>query len=184
MQSLEVVLNPLDWDGVSAIASILMLFINLFLLISIIFAYRTIKEEVKNRDSSLLIWSMEEMTKIKPDIRLLSGAGEYAMGELGKKSHKVKWSDDELAAAQRVSVTMQRLSYLAEAELISKEHFSNMWGPMFTDAWTKLEPYIQHKRHAKGEPLSLADGAYSRKDFERFAQYCAQIKSASSAQTS
>ncbi|MFC0444264.1 hypothetical protein ACFOD1_03015 [Pseudidiomarina halophila] len=176
MQSLEVVLNPLDWDGVSAIASVLMLFINLFLLISIIFAYRTIKEEVKNRDSTLLIWAMEEMSKIKPDIHVLKDAGEYASGQLGKSTHKVKWSGELRAAAQRVSVTMQRLSYMAEADLISKEHFSNMWGPMFADAWNRLEPFVQHKRHLEREPLTLADGAYSRKDFEKFARYCEALR--------
>lgn len=67
MDSIKVVHTPLDWSGVSAITSILMLFINVFLLVSVIFAYRTIRVEVKNRDSSLLLWAMEEMKNIKPD---------------------------------------------------------------------------------------------------------------------
>lgn len=104
MESVQVALNPLDWSGVSAITSILMLFINFFLLVSVIFAYRTIKEEVKNRDSSLLLWAMDEMSKIKSDISLLYAAGDYANGEIGSENHQVAWSQETVDAAYRVSI--------------------------------------------------------------------------------
>jgi len=172
MESVQVTLNPLDWSGVSAITSILMLFINFFLLVSVIFAYRTIKEEVKNRDSSLLLWAMDEMSKVKSDLSLLHAAGDYSNGELGSDDHKVSWSQETVDAAYRVSIVMQRLSYMAMSGLISKEHFSKMWGPAFVKAWNTLEPFIHHRRFLNGEPLTLAEGAYSRNDFEKYALYC------------
>ncbi|TLF47921.1 hypothetical protein FEI13_14310 [Halomonas urmiana] len=175
MESVQIVLNPLDWSGVSAITSILMLFINFFLLVSVIFAYRTIKEEVKNRDSSLLLWAMDEMSKIKPDLALLHNAGDYENGELGSENHEVAWFQETLEAAYRVSIVMQRLSYMAMSGLISKKHFSKMWGPAFVKAWDSLEHYIHHKRFLNGEPLTLAEGAYSRNDFEKYAVYCREI---------
>lgn len=113
MESVQVALNPLDWSGVSAITSILMLFINFFLLVSVIFAYRTIKEEVKNRDSSLLLWAMDEMSKIKSDLSLLHSAGDYANEKPWSENHEIVWSQDTVDAAYRVSIVMQRLSYMA-----------------------------------------------------------------------
>lgn len=175
MELIELALNPLDWSGVSAITSILMLLINVFLLLSIIFAYRTIKEEVKNRDSSLLLWAMDEMSKIKSDLALLRDAGVYAIGELGNEGYEAAWPKETIEAAYRVSIVMQRLSYMAMSGLISKEHFSKMWGPAFVRAWASLEPYIHHKRSLNGEPLTLAEGAYSRNDFEKYALYCKEL---------
>lgn len=178
MESLEVVLNPLDWDGVSAITSVLMLLINLFLLISVIFAYRTIKEEVKNRDSSLLIWAMDEMSKIKPDMHVLKQAGTYGKGNLATapEDYCVLWSSDELKAAHRVSITLQRLAYMAMSGLISDEHFSKMWGPTFISTWAKLKPYVHHLRVQNDEPMELDDGGYSRNDFERYALHCKALE--------
>lgn len=175
MESVQVALNPLDWSGVSAITSILMLFINFFLLVSVIFAYHTIKEEVKNRDSTLLLWAMDEMSKIKSDLSLLRDAGDYANGELGSEEYEVAWSKETVDAAYRVSIVMQWLSYMAMSGLISREHFSKMWGPAFAKAWDSLEPYIHHKRFLNGEPLTLAEGAYSRNDFEKYALYCKDL---------
>ncbi|NUY56557.1 hypothetical protein HLG76_08275 [Salinivibrio sp. EAGSL] len=175
MESVKVALNPLDWSGVSAITSILMLLINFFLLVSVIFAYRTIKEEVKNRDSTLLLWAMDEMSKIKSDLSLLHNAGDYSNGELGSEDHEVAWCKETVDAAYRVSIVMQRLSYMAMSGLISREHFSKMWGPAFIKAWDSLEPYIHHKRFLNGEPLTLAEGAYSRNDFEKYALYCRDL---------
>ncbi|GAL31210.1 hypothetical protein JCM19239_2569 [Vibrio variabilis] len=96
----------------------------------------------------------------------------YADGVLGEEGFQVKWSEKELESAYKVSIVMQRLSYMAMAELISIEHFSKMWGPAFVKAWVALEPYVHHKRHTNGEPLKLAEGAYSRNDFEKYAYYC------------
>lgn len=182
METIKVVLTPLDWSGISAITSILMLLVNVFLLVSIIFAYRTIKEEVKNRDSSLLLWAMNEMSKIKEDLSALQNAGVYALGELGEDGYEVQWSQETLDSAYRVSIIMQRLSYMTNANLISREHFSNMWGPAFVKSWTLLEPYIHHKRYTNGEPLTLKDGAYSRNDFEKYALYCLSLNKLSGTQ--
>lgn len=67
---------------------------------------------------------------------------------------------------------MQRLSYMANAGLISQEHFIAMWGPTFASAWDVLEVWVKHKRLKNGEAMELKDGAYSRKDFEVFALLC------------
>ncbi|APP04896.1 MULTISPECIES: hypothetical protein [Vibrio] len=162
MDSIKVVHTPLDWSGVSAITSILMLFINVFLLVSVIFAYRTIRVEVKNRDSSLLLWAMEEMKNIKPDSQKIHEAGVYAHGELGSTDYEVQWSRETIDPAYRVSILMQRLSYMAMSELISKEHFAKMWGPDFSKSWTLLEPYVHHKRFLNGEKLTLKEGAHNK----------------------
>ncbi|OOF02972.1 hypothetical protein BZG81_13005 [Salinivibrio sp. MA607] len=118
---------------------------------------------------------MDEMSKIKSDLSLLHNAGDYLNGELGSEDHEVAWSKETVDAAYRVSIVMQRLSYMAMSGLISREHFSKMWGPAFIKAWDSLEPYIHHKRFLNGEPLTLAEGAYSRNDFEKYVLYCRDL---------
>ena len=41
---------------------------------------------------------------------------------------------------------------------------------MFIDQWNRLGPYVRKVRIENGEPAELSDGAFSRKDFEKFAQ--------------
>lgn len=115
---------------------------------------------------------MDEMSKIRPDLSLLHNAGLYAKGELGGEDHAVVWPQETIDAAYRVSIIMQRLSCMAMSGLISKEHFSKMWGPSFAKTWMSLKPYILHKRFLNGEPIKLEDGACSRNDFEKYALYC------------
>lgn len=172
MTNIELALNPIDWSGVSAIVSALMLILNILLLLSVIIGYKTIKEEVKNRDSSLLQWAMTEISKIKDDTKYLENAGKYCHGDFEDEDFDVLWTKEQIDAAYNVSISLQRLSYMAIEGLISKEHFAKMWGPTFVKQWDILEIYIRHKRHTNGEPLDLESGAFTRKDFEMYVNYC------------
>lgn len=172
MSGIEVVLNPLDWNGISAISSALMLLINIFLLATVMVGFRALREEVKNRDTHVLLWAIGEIEKIKPHIHTVRNAGRYATGAIGSDAYSVKWPSDTQEAANAMSITLQRLSYMAENELISKRHLADMWGPTFTECWELLEDFVQHKRFDHGEPLRLVDGAFSRKDFESYSAYC------------
>ena len=134
-----------------------MLILNI-LLLSVIIGYKTIKEEVKNRDSSLLQWAMDQITDIKEYTSILKNSGDYCRGEFEDVDFKVLWSKKEIDAAYNVSIILQRLSYMPTEGLISKEHFSKMWSPTFIKKWNILEKYIHHKRHNNGEPLDLESG--------------------------
>ncbi len=110
------------------------------------------------------------MSTIKTEINIISKAPNYGTIEEIKKSNFVSpWSLEEEAAAQKVSVELQRLAYMANSGLISKTHFKKMWGKTFTDSWIKLEIWVKHKRLKNNEPIELKDGAFSRNDFEKFA---------------
>jgi hypothetical protein len=61
---------------------------------------------------------------------------------------------------------------MALHNLISRNHFMNIWGPMFLSTWYALEPWVKHKRLDLEEPMTLAQGAYSRIYLEQFALFC------------
>ena len=134
------------------------------------YPYKSLRESVLSRDATLLIWAIEKMSTIKTEINIISKAPNYGTIEEIKKSNFVSpWSLEEEAAAQKVSVELQRLAYMANSGLISKTHFKKMWGKTFTDSWIKLEIWVKHKRLKNNEPIELKDGAFSRNDFEKFA---------------
>lgn len=173
MSDIELVLNPIDWAGIGAISSVGMFVLNILLLVSVIIGYRSISEGVKTRDSGLLVWAIEHMSEIKPDIRTLHQAGKFCNGEVGRPNFEIRWSAEEMDAANRVSIVLQRLGYMANSGLISKKHFSEMWGPVVVKAWAACEQFVYFKRLSNDEPILLDEGGYSRKDFEKYARYCA-----------
>lgn len=57
------------------------------------------------------------------------------------------WDKDIITALHtEVSIIMQRMGYMALFGLISKQHFINLWGPMFLASWYSLEWYIKEER--------------------------------------
>ena len=172
MENWEWILNPIDWAGVAAITSVGMFILNIVLLVTVIIGYRSITEAVKTRDSTLLLWAMDEMGNIKPDLLVLNQAGPFSIGKLGEPDFKILWSEDQLAAANRVSIVLQRLGYMATAELISKEHFAELWGPVVISAWKNSKEFVFYKRFQNGEPVLLDEGGFIRKDFEKYAKHC------------
>lgn len=59
------------------------------------------------------------------------------------------------ALHKEVSIIMQRMGYMALFGLISKQHFINLWGPMFLASWYSIEWYIKEERKRLGENLEL-----------------------------
>ncbi|WOG26256.1 hypothetical protein [Endozoicomonas sp. 8E] len=106
------------------------------------------------------------MEKIKSDINTLRSI----YPEQNTLANQAQWH----RSAQKVFVTLQRLSYMAEHKLIPKKHFREMWGPTVLQCWYLLENWIKDKRESNGEPAESEKGAYSRKDFESYALYCKQ----------
>jgi hypothetical protein len=150
---------PFDWQGVSAIAAVFAVLLNGILLASVIYAYRSLRESQLTRAADVMIWAVSQMEEIKDDLKLLRQA-----------SRQIDiWPDDVSLAAQRVSVRLQRLAYMARSGLISKDHFRAMWGLTFVEAWEKLEPWVHKRRTDNGEPRAAKDGAFSRVDFEELA---------------
>ena len=150
---------PFDWEGVSAVADVALVLINLLLLASLIMAVKNLKEARKSNTSQILFWAIEQMEEIKEDIVVLQGL---------KKSYTM-WSDAELHSARRVSYRFQRLSYFARNGLIDKRHFKKMWGVQIVKMWALLKDWIVSLRVAAGEPVSAKTGAYLRADFELLA---------------
>lgn len=169
-------LSKFDWSGVSGVADSLMTFLTFLLLIGIWQGSRSIRESSLSRDAEILRWAMEEMDKLKPAIRIITDAHKNKpycdCKEEHRQTQQTTWGKDELDAAQQVSVTLQRIGYMALHNLISRDHFKNIWGPMYLSTWYAMEAWVKHKRLDLGEPLEIKDGAYSRMYFEQYAHYC------------
>jgi hypothetical protein len=162
-----------NWDAVSAIAAVITVLLDAFLITTVILGYKSLKESVLTRDASLFIWAIERMSSIKTDLDNLRKAPQYgSMCEIQSPKFTSPWNKKIEKSAYLVSIEMQRLAYLANAGLISSEHLQKMWGPTFVEAWGLLETWIKHKRLKNKEPLELDEGAFTRNDFEQFARKC------------
>ncbi len=166
MEGISFSFLPFNWSGVSGVSDILMTLLTLVLLLSLRQGAHSIRETALSRHAELLRWAMEEMEKVKPDINTLRSI----YPEQNTLANQGQWQ----RSAQKVSVTLQRLSYMAEHKLIPKKHFREMWGPTVLECWYLLENCTKDKRVSNGEPAELVKGAYSRKDFESYALYCEQ----------
>ena len=158
----ELHLNPIGWSGVSGVADIFMVAINLFLLLTIWHGIRNIRETRKSRDADMMNLVLEQMQAIKPSIN-----------ELNVKAREgLDWENNEEARrkAHEAMIGLQRVGYLGVSGMINKRHLIEMWGPMFVEQWNRLGPYVRKIRIENGEPPELAEGAFSRKDFEKFAR--------------
>ncbi|AUG54275.1 DUF4760 domain-containing protein [Thalassospira marina] len=151
--------NPFDWSALSAVAALLGLAINIFLLATVYIGYRSIRDGQAAHVSNILIWAAEQMDSIKEDIQVIRN---------NKDPHN-EFSDEYQSSARRVSAIFQRLGYMAHNGLINPIHFKNMWGLSFVLMWQELEPWVKHLREQNGEPKTLSEGAFSRVDFERMA---------------
>ena len=147
---------PFDWQSVSGVADSMMVVLNLILVVSVFYAYRTFRSSEQARTTDILIWAINQMEEIKPDI---------ATVRLIRRPVDA-WSAKQKQAAARVSIRLQRLAYMARAGLIEASHFRAMWAITFVDMWDRLAPWIQEVRGSHGEPLTAAAGAFSRVDFE------------------
>lgn len=155
-------LDPLDWSGISAITNILMLLLNFILLFSVFLAIKSLKEAVKMRNVEILKWACLEMEKVKDELEVLKQAPKYSEG----------WTDETDRAAKKMSSSLQRMAYFALHRLIDEEHLINMWGYTFTGSWENLKPWVKDLRKKNGEPEEIEYGAFSRRDFEVFAEKC------------
>lgn len=156
----QLSLNPIDWSGVSGISDVLMLLINLFLLITVFHGMKSIRETKMTRDADMMTLVLEQIEPIKSDMYLIRHSGNYS-----------EWCENEkvVQAANRISIGLQRLGYMGLSGMINKRHLIEMWGPSFVQQWKLLEPFVKDLRDKNNEPRELSKGAYSRKDFERFA---------------
>ena len=170
---MTVELSKFGWEAVSAIAAVITVILSMVLVATVWFGYRSLKENVLSRDASLLTWAIQRMTEIKKDMDAVRRAPPYgSLSDIKSSTFVRPWMDEVEDAADRLSVELQRLSYLANCGLISKIHLQKMWGPTFVEAWGLLETWVKHKRLKREEPLELRDGAFSRNDFEKFALEC------------
>jgi len=152
-------LDPFDWSAFSAMVALFGLVLNLALLATIYFGYRTVRDSSNAQVSNILIWAASEMSGIKDDIRYIQSYN----GTPGA------WPKEYHLAASRVSAVHQRLADMVCSKLIKPVHFEKMWGLPFVALWYELEPWVKDLRRKNGEPVELSEGAYSRADFETLA---------------
>ncbi|MBB1268559.1 hypothetical protein [Shewanella sp. SR44-3] len=173
---IKIQLSTIDWTAVSTVISFFMLILTAFMLMGLYQGSKNIRESTLSRDADILRWAMSDMDLLKPKIRVLTDAHKKQpycdCADAHLLEYAVQWTDDELAAAQEVSVKLQRIGYMALHNLISRNHFMNIWGPMYLSTWYALEPWVKHKRLDLEEPMTLAEGAYSRIYLEQFALFC------------
>ena len=176
-EELQVELNRFDWSAVSGISNAVMVVLSILLLAGLRQGSKSIKESSLSRDADILRWAMSEMDELKPHIRTITDAHtrkpfcSYENEHL-EEGFKTPWEEEEEEAAQLVGVKLQRIGYMANQNLISRDHFMNMWGPMYLASWYSLEAWVKHKRLELDEPQNISDGAYSRMYFEEYAKYC------------
>jgi len=205
-------LSSFNWEGVDGITNIFMTVVTMVFLYGIIQAKETHAESAKARkqatnasDAEVLRWAMDEMSKRKDHIRLVTDAykeeleniliKDYGFKSTSEscepKTHKYqlrksspKYTDQDRmnfiesmktnekyefylkvekikgdewnqeikdALHKEVSIIMQRMGYMALFNLISKQHFINLWGPMFLACWYSIEWYIKDERERLGE---------------------------------
>ncbi|MCT4347479.1 MULTISPECIES: hypothetical protein [Vibrio] len=175
-KEVTVKLHEFDWSGVSGVMDMVMVILTFVLLVGLKQGSKSIEESTRSRNAELLNWAMEEMSALKPAIRLVTDAHKrepYSQVTSDVSVDYVStWSKEELQAAQAVSVALQRMGYFATHDLVSKKHFLNLWGPLYLSCWYSLEGWVKHKRLQLDEPFDIADGAYSRLYFEKYAMYC------------
>jgi len=160
-------LHILDWSGIQALIGFISVVLTAFLLFGLWQGKKTLHESRNTRDADILRWTMDLMSDLKSDIKIVTD--EYkAKGPYSKDT----WSNSANKAAQNVSVQLQRIGYMAGEDLISRVHFKNLWGPMYLSTWWSLEEWVKSKRTELDEPREIANGAYSRKYFEKYAIYC------------
>jgi hypothetical protein len=173
---IKIQLTTIDWTAVSTVISFFMLILTALMLVGLYQGSKNIRESTLSRDADILRWAMSDMDLLKPKIRLLTDAHKKQSfcdcSEEHTMEYTSKWTAEELAAAQEVSVKLQRIGYMALHNLISRNHFMNIWGPMFLSTWYALESWVKHKRLELEEPITLVEGAYSRIYLEQFALFC------------
>ncbi|HAG79166.1 hypothetical protein PK34_21345 [Stutzerimonas stutzeri] len=172
---IKIELSKFDWSGVSGLSDVVMVLLTLVLLAGLKQGAKNIRESSISRDADILRWAMSEMDTLKPQIRLLTDAHKrhnYCGLPHDPETNPNGWTSQELDAAQVVGVNLQRIGYMALHNLVSRNHFMNIWGPMYLACWYALEPWVKHKRKALNEPVEIKDGAYSRIYFEQYAHYC------------
>lgn len=176
LDGLQVELNRFDWSGVSGISDVVMVFLSILLLIGLRQGSKSIKESSLSRDADILRWAMSEMDELKPKITIITDAHKRKAfcdcDDNHTEEFKSTWSKEELEAAQSVGVKLQRIGYMALHNLISRNHFMNLWGPMYLASWYALESWVKYKRFELNEPQKISDGAYSRRYLEKYAKYC------------
>jgi hypothetical protein len=176
-EELQVELNRFDWSAVSGISNAVMVVLSILLLAGLRQGSKSIKESSLSRDADILRWAMSEMDELKPHIRTITDAHTRKPfcsyeNEHIEEGFNPPWEEEEEEAAQLVGVKLQRIGYMANQNLISRDHFMNMWGPMYLASWYSLEAWVKHKRLKLDEPQNISDGAYSRMYFEQYAKYC------------
>jgi hypothetical protein len=168
--------HEVDWSGVSGMMDTLMVILTVLLLIGLRQGAQSIDQANHSRDADLLNWAMGEMDELKESIKIVTDAHKrepYCTNVQDLSEDYVSnWNDEELKAANRVSIGLQRIGYYASQNLVSKKHYLNLWGPSYLSCWYSLESWVKHKRLKLEEPLDIEDGAYSRRYFEYFAEYC------------
>ncbi|WP_290516541.1 hypothetical protein [Alcanivorax sp.] len=169
-ENIKFQFETFDWGGVSGVSDLLMVILTIVLLIGLRQGSHNIREASLSRDADILRWAMSEMDTLKPLIRIITDAHQNQ--PYNKKSANEHWKKEEREAAQQVSVKLQRIGYMAWNNLISRNHFMNIWGPMYLCCWYALEPWVLEKRHQLDEPERIEDGAFSRHFFEIYALYC------------
>ncbi|WP_457743342.1 hypothetical protein [Sulfurimonas sp.] len=159
-------LHVLNWSGIQAVVAILSVLLSALLLVGLWQGKKTLKESRDTRDADILRWTMDIMSDLKKDIKIVTD--EYkTVGSFNNN-----WSSDAVASANKVSIQLQRIGYMANNNLISKEHFKNLWGPMYLSTWWSLEEWVKKKRESLNEPREIKDGGYSRMYFEEYALFC------------
>lgn len=176
LAGLKIELNRFDWSGVSGISDVIMVLLSILLLVGLRQGSKSIKESSLSRDADILRWAMSEMDALKPHIRIITDAHKRSpfcnCDNEHIKEFESSWKKEELDAAQIVGVNLQRIGYMSLHNLISRNHFMNIWGPMYLASWYALEYWVKHKRLELNEPQNIADGAFSRMYLELYATYC------------
>ena len=83
-----------------------------------------------------------------------------------------EWTEEQRALADQVGTELQQVAFYTLSGFIDTEYIMEGWAGVFRNCWNKLEKYIRQYRAECGEPLTLEEGAFQRRHFEKFSMMC------------
>lgn len=126
---------------------------------------KSVTSAYKNELEKILVvkyqYTNENISDIDKDLhrtnylKELNDESKEAFFNDAKKITGIEWESETISALHtEVSIIMQRMGYMALFGLISKQHFINLWGPMFLASWYSIEWYIKEERERLQENTS------------------------------
>ena len=143
---------------IQVMVSCIGLAVQIVMLLTLRIAIAGLKKTELQRSLDAITWVSDYMEKIRTHEK-------YAFSE----SNPTDQSNIQSAHLREMSIGYQQICFLIRTGALDRELALEMFGLAIVINWRKLENHVRLTRRMNGEPESLHEGAFSRKDFEKIA---------------